>query len=198
MEKCHGIVLKTIPYGDYNQIAIILTDRFGLLKFACPFSRSRKNKAFGHFTPFHELELIFAPMDRELETVKTSTLLHPRLELRGSLDRLEMAGACATAVLKTQLPAKPAPVLFQLLITHLDLLMTNASPQAVALSFLMKLLLHEGTLSVEEGKIFRDAGRLSIGRSTEEALIALAETESSKDLFSTQIDVAETFKLLLA
>ncbi len=150
MGKTEAIVLKTSPYGDYNQIVTFYTQDFGLVKCAAKFSRSPKNKLSALLAPFNELEAHFLLRNRDLETLQSAALIHPHLELRSSLETLEAASLCLDALLKTQLPGKSAPLLYALLRKYLTLIPEAVSPEALSASFLLKLLKHEGVLAFEE------------------------------------------------
>lgn len=150
MEATNGIVLNGHPYGDYGLIAVVFTEKQGLLKFALPFQRAAKNKWRGLFLPLQEIELQFKLTLKELETVKQACLLSPHLELRNSLEVLEAASLMAKALLQTLPPGESSPVLYALFKKYLFLLPQAPHPSVLLASFKMKTLMHEGLLDPEE------------------------------------------------
>lgn len=196
MGKTEAIVLKTSPYGDYNQIVTFYTQDFGLLKCAAKHSRSPKNKLSSLLAPFNELEIYFLLRDRDLETIQSAQLVNPNLPLRHSLETLSAASLCTEALLKTQMPGKSSPLLYALLKKYLELVPEAKSPEAVSASFILKLLKHEGLLSWENEESFlphldRESAAilLSLGITTSGSFLKEIEPpqeilQMAKDLFA--------------
>lgn len=196
MGKSDAIVLRTTPYGDYHQIATFYTQNYGLLKCAARFSRSPKNKLAPLLAPFNELEVYFLLRDRDLETIQSAQLLNPNLPLRHSLESLASASVCTEALLKTQMQGKSSPLLFSLLKKYLELIPEAKSPEALSASFILKLLKHEGLLSLDEKENFlphldRENATilLSLGITTSGSFLKEIEPpkeilEIAKDLFT--------------
>lgn len=143
-----AIVLNATPFQDHHQIVSFFTPNLGLCKGICLYSKSPKNARFGIFAPLHHVEVIFRESKNDLLKIQAGSLLNAHPFLRTSYDALEAALALLAGVLKSQFPHKPAPLLFQLLKSYLEMFKEARSPKALLASFQLKLLRHEGLLAV--------------------------------------------------
>lgn len=137
-EKTIGLLLQSIPYLGKKKIFKIFTRDHGLISL---FVRSTP------LSPFCIAEWVYHKGQKEIHTLKDSSLLDPLLFLRESYAILSAAGSIAQDLLRTQFPDKGAPELFDLVYLYLKNLPAN--PQILAASFRLKLLFHEGLLSTE-------------------------------------------------
>ncbi len=131
-----GLLLQSVPYLGRKKILKIFTPEQGLLSL---FVQSTS------LTPFCLAEWVYRKTNKDIQTLQDVTLLDPLLHLRESYAILSAAGAIAQNLLKTQLPNKRAPELFDLALFYLKNL--GATPELMVASFKLKLLLHEGLLS---------------------------------------------------
>ncbi|MGB7978762.1 MAG: DNA repair protein RecO [Chlamydiales bacterium] len=131
-----GLLLQTIPYLGEKKILKIFTPEQGLLSL---FARKTK------LAPFCLAEWIYRKTEKEIHTIQDSTLLDPLLHLRDHYHVLVAAGAIASDLLKTQMPGKKAPALFELALFYLRKL--SSAPDLFVASFRLKLLVHEGLFS---------------------------------------------------
>ncbi len=138
-----GLLLQSIPYLGQKKILKIFTPEKGLLSFFA----SKTN-----LDPFCLAEWVYRPTERDIHSLRDSTLLDPFLHLRESYPALLAAGSIAQDLLKTQMPNKKASELFELALLYFRKL--PASPELLAASFRLKLLLHEGLLSSEPDPAF--------------------------------------------
>lgn len=139
-EKTQGLLLQSIPYLGKKKILKVLTPQ-GLLTLMAKSTS---------LTPFCIAEWVYRKTQKEIFSLVDSTLLDPLLHLRESYSLLSTAGSMAQALLRTQLPNKPAP--FALACAYLKKLPLN--PPILSASFTLKLLLHEGLLSSEADPFF--------------------------------------------
>lgn len=196
MQLHEGILLRTAPYGDYHLMATFFTKENGLITCSAPYSRSPKNRLAAILHPFNEIEFTCTAQNREIEKLKDAQLLHANLELRSSIECLEAASLICNKLLRTQLPEKPAQLLYQLLKKYLKLLPESHCPAAVAASFLMKLLHHEGLLDMNLQGIQNALG-LKIGSEEEGVvLLSLGLTTSAQYVKEAWLD-PEELKLLI-
>lgn len=131
-----GLLLQSIPYLGRKKIFKIFTPTHGLLSF---FTQNSL------FSPFSLIECVYHPSQKEIYTLQDITLVDPLLHLRESYPILSAAGLIAQDLLRTQLPQKQAPELFDLTLLYLKKL--PLAPELILASFRLKLLLHEGLLS---------------------------------------------------
>lgn len=150
IKRTEGIVLQIVPYKDYHQIATLYTPDYGVLKLIAHYSRTQKSKFAGCFMPLNKLEILFHASQKEIEKTHSASILEPHLALRQSLPVLQTACDMATALLKSQLPGKASPLLYQLFAYFLSKLNETKDPQVFLASFLLKLLRHDGLLAIDE------------------------------------------------
>lgn len=145
-----AIVLHTIPFQDSHQISTLFTREMGLCKAIGSFSRLPKNALFGCLSPLNHIEVIFRPSKSDLFKIESASILNPYTPIRKNYDLLHQACGMLTCLTKFQFPHKPAPILFELLKSYLSLMVDAKSPEAILASFQLKLLRHEGLISVTD------------------------------------------------
>lgn len=145
-----AIVLHTIPFQDSHLIATLFTREMGLCKAIGSFSRLPKNALFGSLTPLNHIEIMFRPSKNDLFKIESASILNAYASIRKDYDLLHQACSMLNSLMKFQFPHKPAPILFELLKSYLSLIADSKSPEAILSSFQLKLLRHEGLLSVTD------------------------------------------------
>ena len=145
-----AIVLHTIPFQDSHQIATLFTREMGLCKAIGSFSRLPKNALFGSLSPLNHIEVLFRPSKSDLLKIESVSLLNAYTPIRKDYDLLQNACGMLNALIKFQFPHKSAPILFELLKSYLSLIIDSKSKEAILASFQLKLLRHEGLLSVTD------------------------------------------------
>lgn len=133
METTLGILLQTIPYLGQKKILKVLTPEHGLLSFITQKPLS----------PFCIAEWVYRKTQKEIHTLTDFSLTDSLLELRQNYSVISAAGSIAQDLLLTQMPGKPSP--YTLAAAFLKKLPLN--PPILALSFSLKLLIHEGLFS---------------------------------------------------
>lgn len=134
-EKTPGLLLQSIPYLDQKKILKIFTPE-GLVSLFAKTST---------LTPFCIAEWVYQKTEKELYPLKEAALLDPLSALRQSYPIITAAGSIAKDLLRSQLPGKKAPALYQLACLYLKKI--PLAPEILVASFRLKLLLHEGLLS---------------------------------------------------
>lgn len=140
------MLLQSIPYLGKKKILKIFTPEHGLISL---FTQSTA------LSPFCLAEWVFRKSPKEIQSLQDATLIDPLLSLRDNYSTLSAAGSIAQDLLRTQLPNKRAPELFDLTLFYLKNLPLNSD--LLAASFRLKLLLHEGLLSPDPDPIFSPA-----------------------------------------
>lgn len=143
-----AIVLKTAPLSGNDLSVTLFTEQIGLIKTVARYAQARGSALFGYFSPFHQVRILLKGKG-DWAKIDTADLLHAHAALRASLPLLEAGCAMVRALLKSQLPGKPAPLLFKLFKEYLLLLPQAKNPDTLVLSFLLKLERHEGILAIE-------------------------------------------------
>jgi DNA repair protein RecO len=138
--KILGLLLHTTPYLGRKKILKIFTPD-GLLTCITASPRIPTD-------PFCLAEWVYKKTQTEIYPLLDATLLDSLHHLRENFATLTAAGSIAQDLLKTQMPHKPAPEIFELATLYLKKLPLN--PSTLAASFRLKLLYHEGLLSEEE------------------------------------------------
>jgi DNA repair protein RecO len=144
IKKTHGILLQALPYLGNGRILKVFSETEGLITLMA------KNKP-ALSSPFCIAEWVYRKGQSEIFTLTDGSLLDGLSELRNSYASLTAAGSMAQDLLKTQMAAKHSPHLYNLLATYLKKSSTFKNPSILALSFRLKLLLHEGLLNLTSG-----------------------------------------------
>lgn len=140
-EKKEAICLTTIPYLEKAQILKVFTKESGLISLIV------KKKSLLSFSPFCLAEWVVKKGKGDLYLAIDATSLDSYLELRKSYATLQAAGKIAQSLLRSQMPQKPSPLLYKLLFSYFQKLKTSSNGKALAASFMLKLLIHEGLFS---------------------------------------------------
>lgn len=148
MHPTIGIILHVIPFQDHHQIATLFSPEWGVIKTI--FKYSKRGKSAVPIEPLNILEVILKKGKSELFQVLNASLIDSQTKLRTSFATLSAALEMLSALLKSQMVQKPAPILFSLLTHYLKSLPSAPSPQTMAASFKLKILRHDGLLAVQE------------------------------------------------
>lgn len=143
-----AIVLKSSPFQETHQMVTLFTQEHGLFRALGTYSRSSKSALFGMLTPLNQIEVVFRPTRGSLVKVQSASLINAHTPLRSSYERLDHACKMLNCVSNSQFPNKPTPELYQLLRGYLGIMAEAQSPEAILASLQLKLLRHEGLLSV--------------------------------------------------
>jgi DNA repair protein RecO (recombination protein O) len=146
-EKTEGIVLRSQDFKERHRI-ITLYSPEGLISLIVK-NISRKNtRLLSLTTPFTLAEYHYRRGQSELLSFHDGTLLDDHLILRQSYTSLQAAGALANAILSSQMPGKSSPALFVLYKSYHKQVPGFTDPAALIASFYLKLLKHEGHLTI--------------------------------------------------
>lgn len=146
-ERTEGIILRSQDYKEHHRIITLFSPQ-GLISLIVK-SISRKNaRLLTLTTPFSHGEYIYHQGQSELFRFHDGTVLDDHLNLRQSLQFLQTAGALANAILASQMIGKPAPILYALYKSFHKQICTFDDPAPLLASFYLKLLRHEGLLSL--------------------------------------------------
>jgi len=148
MEKSPGVLLQTIPYLGRQKILKVFMPEGGLVSLIVKSAHPSWNALT---SPFCIAEWVYKKGQKEIYPLKDGSLSDGLLELRQNYEALLAAGSMAQDLIRTQLPSKSAPALYELFCVYLKKLIQFEKPAILAASFRLKLLQHEGLLSLQTG-----------------------------------------------
>lgn len=146
-KTAEGILLKVIPFQDYDQILVFFTLEAGLIKVLFRGSRSKKRGLLGLCIPLTRAEVIYKEKRGEIYSGCDIALLDSYRDLRKNLTHLNAACDLLQILYQTQWVGKPAPLLYALLKSYLEKIPFTGHPQQFTASFRLKVLKHEGVAS---------------------------------------------------
>lgn len=144
MFRCEGIILQTTPFSELDWIFTVFTLEYGLIKLFVKNGRNPKRYSQASSAPLTKAEFIVKKGNSTLWTCQEITPINLHLKLRQNLQHLTIACELLHTIKSSQLPEKPAPLLFRLLCLFLENLNLNPHPENFAGSFYLKVLAHEG------------------------------------------------------
>lgn len=149
-ERGEGIVLKSTDYKESNRILSIFTPHAGVINVIVKRISKKKTTLINLTSPLCRAEFVYRKGRSQLYSFIDGTILDLHLPLRHSYKHLQTAGNMLRAIATTQYPEKPVPILYYLLLSYLKKLPTFSKPKVLFASFKLKLLKHEGLLSITE------------------------------------------------
>ncbi|MDX8431234.1 MAG: DNA repair protein RecO [Candidatus Algichlamydia australiensis] len=150
-----AIVLRTTAYGERKNILTLFSKEGGLLSTSSYISLKKR----GYLSALCRCNFLLTRKTSELYTLKDVTPLDLYTEIRSNYDKLNCAGYWLKTLLRSQLPSKPSPLLYQLLICYLEELKTTSEVSQIKMSFLLKVLKHEGLYM--PSRFFTEAQKLA-------------------------------------
>ena len=135
-----GIILKTMPLGEADKIATILTKDFGSIRAVAKGARKQTSPLRGRTELFAINEFVIV-RGRSLDRLSQVDTIRSLSGLRGSLAQLTVAQYWAEVTLMQALSAQSQEELYLLLVEHLDRLETTTRPEQ-ALPLLVHGLYH--------------------------------------------------------
>lgn len=146
--KEEGIVLKVIPFRDYDVILVVFTANAGLIKLLVKGARSPKRGLQSICTPLIQVDVVYLERRGEIFFVHEISLKDPYSSLKERLLFLQIACEMLRAVEKSQMVGKPSPKLYKSLQVFLKHIPFFSPPEFLLGSFLLKILIHEGVLNL--------------------------------------------------
>lgn len=141
-----AIVIKQSIVKEKDILLTLFTPQSGLLKL---YVKGKKGNAFAYqalMTPFTLGEYIYKPGKKDLGSYYDGSIIDQNLKLRERFELLEAAQYMGHALLQSQWIGKPSPQLYALFKIFLKKLPEASYPDTIFLSFLIKVLHHEGSL----------------------------------------------------
>lgn len=142
--RTEGIILQSLNFQDFDRILTVFSQNEGLIKLIV----KGVNKKFVSSAPLTFSEFIYLKGKSDIYQCYEMNPIQLNLQLRKSFTSLEAVYAILKALLKTLPLHHPTPQLFSLLLWTLDKMPLVKDPHALSLSFLLKLLRHEGLFHI--------------------------------------------------
>jgi len=145
MYRTEGVILHTLNFQDYDQILSVFSPDLGVEKFFVKGSYRplRKESAPSLLTHY---EFVYRQGKGSFLICNEFSILNHYLGLRKNFATLQGACDLLRLIQDSQLPGKPAPSLYKLLLKYLDGLWSLPDPRLLVASFHLKLMRHEGIL----------------------------------------------------
>lgn len=176
-ERVEGIVLRSTIYKETHRIITLFTSEAGLISLMVKGVKSPERMVL--LSPFSQIEVFFRKKLSDLYLLKDGSLIADNLFLREKWDYLETAGKMGQMILHSQMPGKPAPLLYALFLACLKQLPQFEEPAPLLLLFYLKLLTHEGILSLDD----RAAFPIPLSSQEWDIMMELARSRSFKGLY---------------
>ena len=147
-QQIEGLVLRSIDYKDNARIITLFTLTHGLISLIVKKISPKKTELLILTSPLTHAKYHVISSRSDLYRFHDGALINAHLDLRKKLAHITSAATFAKALLRSQLPEKPAPMLYQMTLTYLQRLPSFDDPTALCASFYLKLLKHDGHLSL--------------------------------------------------
>ena len=141
-----GIVLRVIPFRDYDQIISIFTPENGLIKILHKGRSTKRKTGKSPCMPLTKVEAIYREGRGEIFNCLELNTLSIFPQLRKELLFLEVGCDLLQAVIDSQMEEKKAPHLYALLCSYLEKIPLTPNPRILTTSFQLKLLKHDGLI----------------------------------------------------
>ena len=149
-ERCiEGIVLQSRPFKDSGRILNVFTATKGIISFFVKHLSTRCWAMANLTSPLCRAQFIFRQGRSDLHCLIDGTIIDLHMKLRHSYMRLNLAGKMLRAITISQMPGKPSSSLYALLASYLKQLSHFCDPIILWISFQLKVLQHEGVLSLD-------------------------------------------------
>jgi DNA repair protein RecO (recombination protein O) len=146
-EKTEGIVLRTQDYKECHRIITLYTPQ-GMTSLMVHGISRKNTHLLTLTTPFCHGEYVYRKGRTDLPSFRDGSILGDGMILRQKLTFLQTAGALANAILTSQMPGKASPALYLLYRSCHQQVPLFPHPGALLASFYLKLLKHEGLLTI--------------------------------------------------
>jgi DNA repair protein RecO (recombination protein O) len=142
-----GIILKVVPFRDYDQILTLFTPYEGVIKLFYHGSRSKRRGGQGACIPLTKVEIVYQESRGEMFTCRELRLVESYPFLRDEWLHLETGCDLIHTISVSQLAGKGAPLLYLLLCLYLQKIPHLDDPWVLPISFRLKLLKHDGLVA---------------------------------------------------
>lgn len=146
--RTEGIILKVIDFRDYDQILTLFTYDLGVIKLLIKKKTQGDALSPSKLSPFTRAEFVFWPNQGEIWRCKEMTILNYNFKLREKFEWLETAGRLINNTIISQMDHKPAPLIYQLLVSYVEKIPLIKNLRSLETSYMLKILKHEGLINI--------------------------------------------------
>lgn len=150
IEELLGITLQSIPYTEKKRIVTAFTLEKGLITFILRDLSFQKSASFPLCSPFCLAEFTVSKGKSDIFILKESRIIDEHSDLRKDLAYIQNAYLMGKAIMDSQLSHKTSPSLFLLLKTYLKNIPLIEFQDSLLISFLLKILSHEGLIHLTQ------------------------------------------------
>lgn len=133
-----GIVLRTYPFGEADNIVVLLSARSGKLRTVAKGVRKTKSRFGGRLEPFSHVDLVLYE-GRNLDTITQVSTVEAYPEVRTDLDRFVIASAMAEVADAVAVEDEPSAGLLLTLHRGLSALNEGKASEDLLTIFLLKV-----------------------------------------------------------
>lgn len=152
-----AIILRSIPFKDHQKIVTAFSKELGMISMIIKGLSSKKLFKRPFCESFCEVELVLSKKNGDLFTFQEGSIIDLHLPLRDHLQSLSTASSMVKAILESQLPEKPAPLLYALFSTCLYQIPTFLCQNTLLACFYVKILKHEGIFSLSSEGLMKNS-----------------------------------------
>ncbi len=145
-----GIILHSANFSDWDRIITVFTKELGVVKFFFKGGNSQKRKKGASLDSLTRAEFVYSQGKSDFLTLFEIAVLDHNTQFRENFELLTCAFDIGRAISISQLPGKPAPNLYHLLLHFLYSLPKYSDFKATSASFKLKLLRHDGHFAISD------------------------------------------------
>jgi DNA repair protein RecO (recombination protein O) len=149
-EKSEGIILRSLDYKDRQRIITVFSREAGIISLIIKGLSKRNYRLLALSSPFCRAEFIYRKGSSDLFRFIDGSVLDEHLIFRKKLSFIQTAGTLSQAILRSQMPGKPAPALYSLLCSYFQQIPSFEEFFTLVASFHLKLLKHEGLTALSK------------------------------------------------
>lgn len=147
LTKTEIITLKSTPFKENSRILQALTKDLGLISIIVNGLSQKNLNSISLCTSFTIAEVILKKRNSDIYLIEEANILEKNLHLRNDFTCLNLASFMTKAILDSHFQQKKTYNIYCLLKTYLKKISIN--PEAIYISFLLKLLHKEGFLNLK-------------------------------------------------
>jgi DNA repair protein RecO (recombination protein O) len=149
LKRLEGVILGNLLFEEKDRICTLFSKEEGLIKFLARNTQSTKSAYRALTDPLSKGEFVLKKGRGELFLFREGKLLEAHLSLRNDYSVLDAACSMGKALLSGLAQQQPAPKLYELFCYFLMRLPASSYPETLSLAFKLRLLRHEGLLSLK-------------------------------------------------
>ncbi|MCH9625767.1 MAG: DNA repair protein RecO [Chlamydiales bacterium] len=178
--RAEAVVLHALPFKEYDRILTLFTPE-GLLKFFVKGKKRHYLQQVALTSPLTQAEFHYTLGKKNLHRFHGGSIITQHLKIRDSYEALMAAHHIMHSLQTSQMPDKPAPKLYHLLIFFLHHLPLSINPETLTSAFLLKVLRHDGLLQLHTPiqDIYRYGGECYLNKERPNGALLFTEKEET-------------------